>query len=96
MCNNSPLAALYQEYIELDLFNYGLKRFSDAEFEEAGVTADYRSIIQYMANQETGHAQLVTNVSLFPTSKLLRCRSGHVLIDMSLPISCRCSDPELP
>lgn len=55
--------ALYQEYIELDLFNYGLKRFSDAEFEEAGVTADYRSIIQYMANQETGHAQLVTNVS---------------------------------
>ncbi|KAK9899226.1 hypothetical protein P389DRAFT_202165 [Cystobasidium minutum MCA 4210] len=54
--------ALYQEYIELDLFNYGLKRFSDAEFEEAGVTADYRSIIQYMANQETGHAQLVTNM----------------------------------
>lgn len=57
--------ALYQEWIELDLFNYGLKRFSDAEWEEAGVTADYRSIIQYMANQETGHAQLVSNVSAY-------------------------------
>ncbi|KAK9896246.1 hypothetical protein P389DRAFT_76656 [Cystobasidium minutum MCA 4210] len=53
---------LYQEWIELDLFNYGLKRFSDAEWEEAGVTADYRSLLQFMANQETGHAQLLTNI----------------------------------
>jgi len=53
---------LHQEWIELDLFNYGLKAFSDAEWEEAGVTADYRGLIQYFANQETGHAQLLTNI----------------------------------
>jgi len=53
---------LYQEWIELDLFNYGLKAFSDAEWEEAGVTADYRGLIQYFANQETGHAQLLTDI----------------------------------
>jgi len=43
-------------------FNYGLKAFSDAEWEEAGVTADYRGLIQYFANQETGHAQLLTDI----------------------------------
>lgn len=57
------ITGLYQEWIELDLFNYGLKRFSDAEWEEAGVTQPYRDLLQFMANQETGHAQLLTNVS---------------------------------
>lgn len=46
--------ALYQEWIELDLFNEGLKRFSDEEFEEAGINATDRSLIQIMGNQEIG------------------------------------------
>lgn len=46
--------ALYQEYIELDLFNEGLRRFSDEEFEEVGINATDRSLIQVMANQEIG------------------------------------------
>lgn len=54
---------LYQEWIELDLFNYGLKRFSAAEWDEAGVTEELRGLLSFMADQETGHAQLLTNVS---------------------------------
>jgi len=53
---------LYQEWIELDLFNYGLKAFSDAEWDEAGVTSELRGLLSFMADQETGHAQLLTNV----------------------------------
>lgn len=53
---------LYQEWIELDLFHYGLARFSEAEFDEAGINADQRYLLQFMADQETGHAQLLTNI----------------------------------
>ncbi|KAF9473808.1 Rds1 protein [Pholiota conissans] len=54
--------ALNQEYIELDLFNYGLARFSVADFEAVGLTAQDRYLIQFMAEQEIGHAQMVTNM----------------------------------
>ena len=53
---------LYQEWIELDLFHDGLARFSQAEFEEAGLTAEDMSLINFMANQESGHATLLTNM----------------------------------
>lgn len=56
---------LYQEYIELDLFHWGLATFSVEDFEAAGLTAEDRFLLQYMANQEVGHATLLTNVSLF-------------------------------
>jgi len=54
--------ALYQEWIELDLFHYGLARFSDEEFEAANLTAADRYLIQFMAEQEVGHATLITNM----------------------------------
>lgn len=54
--------ALYQEWIELDLFHWGLATFSDKEFEEAGLTAEDRFLIQFMANQEVGHATVLTNM----------------------------------
>lgn len=54
--------ALYQEWIELDLFHDGLARFSVADFEAAGLTAEDRSLIEFMANQEIGHATLITNM----------------------------------
>lgn len=53
---------LYQEWIELDLFHDGLARFSEAEFAEAGITAEQMSLINFMANQESGHATLLTNM----------------------------------
>ncbi|KAL9135811.1 MAG: hypothetical protein Q9175_002987 [Cornicularia normoerica] len=53
---------LYQEWIELDLFHDGLARFSEAEFVEAGLNAEYMSLIEFMADQETGHSTLLTNM----------------------------------
>ncbi|WVN90225.1 uncharacterized protein L203_105461 [Cryptococcus depauperatus CBS 7841] len=54
--------ALNQEWIELDLFNYAIKRFSAEEFASAGLNAEDISLIQFMANQEVGHATLLTNI----------------------------------
>ncbi|GAA5960124.1 hypothetical protein JCM21900_002411 [Sporobolomyces salmonicolor] len=51
-----------QELIELDLFHNGLAKFSIAEFEAAGITADDRFLIEHMADQEVGHAILISNM----------------------------------
>lgn len=54
--------ALYQEWIELDLFHNGLATFSAADFDAAGLTAEDRSLIEFMADQEVGHATLLSNI----------------------------------
>jgi len=54
--------ALYQEYIELDLFRYALLRFSPKEFAEVGLDAEDRFLIQFMSDQEVGHARLISNM----------------------------------
>lgn len=54
--------ALNQEWIELDLFRYGLKRFSTQEFEDAGLNEDDRYLIEFMAEQEIGHARALGNL----------------------------------
>ncbi|XHG04663.1 hypothetical protein AWENTII_007914 [Aspergillus wentii] len=54
--------ALYTEYIELDVFNHGLSRFSEADFLKAGLNAEDRYLIQFMAEQEIGHAALLRNL----------------------------------
>ncbi|KAJ7575501.1 Rds1 protein [Mycena floridula] len=59
--------ALNQEWIELDLFHHGLAQFSVDEFEEAGINADDRFLIEFMADQEVGHATMLTNI-LGPTA----------------------------
>ncbi|KAK4981535.1 hypothetical protein LTR66_009907 [Elasticomyces elasticus] len=53
---------LYQEWIELDLFNNGLATFSEADFLAAGLTAEDRELIRFMAQQESGHATLLSNM----------------------------------
>lgn len=53
---------LYQEWIELDLFNNGLAIFSEEDFLAAGLTAEDYSLIQFMAQQEQGHATLLTSM----------------------------------
>ncbi len=53
---------LYQEWIELDLFHDGLARFTDEQFNAAGLGPEARSLIQFMADQETGHSTLLTNM----------------------------------
>ncbi|KAJ5636816.1 Protein rds1 [Penicillium longicatenatum] len=54
--------ALYQEWIELDLFQDGLRRFSAKDFEDAGLNAADRELIAFMAEQEVGHATLISNM----------------------------------
>ena len=54
--------ALYQEWIELDLFHNGLAKFSTEDFEAAGLTAEDRYLIQFMAEQEVGHSTLLSNI----------------------------------
>ena len=53
---------MYQEWIELDLFHNGLATFSTEDFEAAGLTASDRFLIEFMADQEVGHATLLTNI----------------------------------
>jgi hypothetical protein len=53
---------LYQEWVELDLFYNGLAVFSEADFLAAGLTAEDRALIAFMADQESGHATLLTNM----------------------------------
>lgn len=59
---DSIALSVYQEYIELDLFHDGLARFSNEEFEAAGLGPEVQSLIQFMANQEAGHATLLSNM----------------------------------
>ena len=75
--------ALNQELIELDLFNHGLAKFSDAEFDAAGINAEYRELLRFMAQQEIGHAQALSNLigpersakqCIYQASR--RCRGG--------------------
>lgn len=51
-----------QEWIELDLFHDGLARFTDADFTAAGLGPEARSLIEFMADQESSHATLLTNM----------------------------------
>ncbi|KAJ5757462.1 uncharacterized protein N7511_006156 [Penicillium nucicola] len=54
--------ALYQEWIELDLFQYALRRFSKEDFKSAGLTDADRELIAFMAQQEIGHATMLSNI----------------------------------
>ncbi|CDO72486.1 hypothetical protein BN946_scf184980.g27 [Trametes cinnabarina] len=64
--------ALYQEYIELDLFHHGLAQFSTEDFDAAGLNAQDRYLIEFMADQEVGHASLLSNI-LGPDSAAKQC-----------------------
>lgn len=60
--NNFQALVLYAEWIELDLFHHGLARFSDKDFIDAGLTAEDRFLIQFMADQEVGHVTMLSNI----------------------------------
>nr|POF03959.1 protein rds1 [Quercus suber] len=53
---------LYQEWIELDCFNNAVAIFSEEDFLAAGLTKEDISLIQFMAQQEQGHATLLSNM----------------------------------
>ncbi|PCH43411.1 hypothetical protein WOLCODRAFT_75866 [Wolfiporia cocos MD-104 SS10] len=68
--------ALYQELIELDLFHNGLAKFSVQDFEDAGLTAEDRYLIEFMADQEVGHATMVSNL-LGPNNASKSCEYSY-------------------
>lgn len=53
---------MYQEWVELDLFQDGLQRFSENDFKSAGLGNASRNLIAYMAGQEVGHATMLSNI----------------------------------
>lgn len=58
----SVALGVHQEYIELDLFHYGLEVFSEQDFIDAGFNSEDRKLIEYMAIQEAGHASLLSDM----------------------------------
>ncbi|KAL4863177.1 hypothetical protein BDV12DRAFT_202328 [Aspergillus spectabilis] len=58
----SVALGVHQEYIELDLSYYGLEAFSEQDFLDAGLTAEDRHLIEYMAIQEAGRATLLSTM----------------------------------
>ncbi|ORY67552.1 uncharacterized protein BCR38DRAFT_483169 [Pseudomassariella vexata] len=62
--SESIALGLYQEreWIELDLIRWGRAIFSVEYFEAAGLTSEDRAFLEYMADQEIGHATLLTNM----------------------------------
>jgi hypothetical protein len=71
----SILLGLYQEWIELDLFHNILDSFSEEEFTAAGLTASDRFLIEFMADQESGHATLLSNLLGGPGGATPQCMS---------------------
>jgi len=73
----SVLLGLYQEWIELDLFHDILARFSEEDFTAAGLTASDRYLIQFMAEQETGHATLLSSLLGGPGGATPQCTYNY-------------------
>ncbi len=69
----SILLGLYQEWIELDLFHNIRATFSEEEFTAAGLTPSDRFLIEFMADQESGHATLLSNLLGGPGGATPQC-----------------------
>lgn len=59
---DSIQVGVHQEYLELDLFNYGLVRFSEKDFLDYGLSKDEIHLIRFFAQQEIGHAIVLSNM----------------------------------
>lgn len=58
----SIVLGLYQEWIELDTFNNAVATFSEEDWAAAGLGPEDISLVQFMAQQEQGHATLLSNM----------------------------------
>jgi hypothetical protein len=73
----SVLLGLYQEWIELDLFHNILATFSEEDFAAAGLTPSDRFLVEFMADQETGHATLLSNLLGGPGGATPQCTYNY-------------------
>ncbi|QSZ34574.1 hypothetical protein DSL72_006168 [Monilinia vaccinii-corymbosi] len=73
----SVLLGLYQEWIELDLFHDILAKFPEEEFTAAGLTASDRFLIEFMADQEVGHATMLSSLLGGPGGATPQCTYNY-------------------
>jgi hypothetical protein len=73
----SILLGLYQEWIELDIFHNILASFSEEDFTAAGLTPSDRFLIEFMADQEAGHATLLSNLLGGPGGATPQCNYNY-------------------
>jgi hypothetical protein len=73
----SVLLGLYQEWIELDLFHNILATFSEEDFVAEGLTASDRFLIEFMADQEVGHATLLSSLLGGPGGATPQCTYNY-------------------
>ncbi|KFY69510.1 hypothetical protein V496_00187 [Pseudogymnoascus sp. VKM F-4515 (FW-2607)] len=69
----SLLLGLYQEWIELDLFKDILNRFSEEDFTKLNLTSSDRFLVDFMTQQENGHATLLSNLLGGPGGSTPQC-----------------------
>ncbi|KAI9742684.1 MAG: hypothetical protein M1818_003825 [Claussenomyces sp. TS43310] len=73
----SILLGLYQEWIELDLFHNILASFSTEQFIAEGLTESDMFLIEFMADQEVGHATLLSNLLGGPGGATPQCTYNY-------------------
>jgi hypothetical protein len=54
--------ALNQQLLELDLFHFGLAKFTVQDFEDVQIFEADRFLIQFLADQKVSHATLLSNM----------------------------------
>jgi len=54
--------ALNQQFLELDLFHFGLAKFTVQDFEDVQIFRADRFLIQFLADQKVSHATLLSNM----------------------------------
>lgn len=73
----SLLLGLYQEWIELDLFQDILNRFSEEDFAKLNLSTSDRFLVEFMAQQENGHATLISNLLGGPGGSTPQCSYNY-------------------
>ncbi|EJD42532.1 hypothetical protein AURDEDRAFT_126357 [Auricularia subglabra TFB-10046 SS5] len=68
---------LHQELIELDLFRFALQNFSAEEFNATGLGDSDRYLLEFMAEQEVGHATLIRNMIDLNTTAPYNCTYSY-------------------
>lgn len=87
LSSGSKIFVRFEAYSLLsDLFNYGHNKFSQAEFTAAGMNEDDVALLQFMANQEVGHATLLSDLTgAYNGSVAKQCTYHYDFVSVSVP-----------
>lgn len=84
------------------MFHYGRARFTDEEFDAQGIDAEQRHLLEYMANQEVGHATVIGNMLQGQGAKMCKYRYDFETVQEFIQFSavrlssCVCVYPSFP